>query len=68
MAVSRKRKGHNKRIQKRKVQLKSAQSAMQKLMNDAMKTQIDEMKKKMEEESGSTQTNETTEIIPTQPE
>lgn len=59
MSKSRKRKGHNQRIQKRNQKIKAQQSAMQKLMNDAMLAQIEEMKKKMEAESGSTQPLET---------
>jgi hypothetical protein len=55
MAKSKQRKGHGKRIQARKVQEKAAQNYMQKLFNEAMKTQIEELKKKDVEDSGTTE-------------
>lgn len=61
MATSKKRggaKAHRKRIQQRNVEIKAEQSALQKLMNESMKKQIEELKKKYESESGSTQTTE----------
>ena len=47
-------KAHRKKVTTRNQQIKSEQSAMQKLMNEAMKTQIAELKKKYEAESGAT--------------
>jgi len=48
-------KAHRKKVQSRNQKLKAEQSAFQKLMNESMKTQIEELKKKYEQESGSTQ-------------
>jgi hypothetical protein len=39
-------KAHRKKVETRNQQIKAEQSAMQKLMNEAMKTQIEELKKK----------------------
>jgi hypothetical protein len=47
-------KAHRKKIEARNQGIKAEQSAMQKLMNQAMKTQIEELKKKYEAESGAT--------------
>jgi hypothetical protein len=58
MAKSRKRggeKAHRKRIQKRNLAIKSQQNAMQKLFNESMKLQIEELRKKYESESGKTE-------------
>jgi cytochrome c-type biogenesis protein CcmE len=54
MAKSKQRKGHSKRINARKVQAKAAQNYMQKLFNEAMKAQIEELKKESEN-SGTTE-------------
>lgn len=57
MATSKKRggaKAHRKRVQSRNQQIKSEQNAMQKLFNESMRMQIEELKKKEEAESGST--------------
>jgi len=45
---------HRKKVEARNQGIKAAQSAMQKLMNESMKTQISELKKKYEAESGAT--------------
>jgi hypothetical protein len=47
-------KAHKKKVEARNQQIKSEQSAMQKLMNEAMRTQIEELKKKYQAESGAT--------------
>jgi len=47
-------KAHRKKVEARNQGIKAAQSAMQKLMNESMKTQISELKKKYEAESGAT--------------
>ena len=47
-------KAHRKKVETRNQGIKAEQSAMQKLMNEAMKTQISELKKKYEAESGAT--------------
>jgi hypothetical protein len=54
MPKSKQRKGHSKRINARKVQAKAAQNYMQKLFNEAMKAQIEELKKESEN-SGTTE-------------
>jgi hypothetical protein len=54
MPKSKQRKGHSKRINARKVQEKAAQNYMQKLFNEAMKAQIEELKKESEN-SGTTE-------------
>lgn len=48
-------KAHRKRVEVRNQKLKSAQSKMQKLFNEAMQKEIEELKKKMEEDSGTTE-------------
>jgi hypothetical protein len=61
MGTSKKRggaKAHRKRVQARNTNLKAEQSAMQKLLTESMKKQIEEMKKKYESESGATQNPE----------
>jgi hypothetical protein len=58
MPASRKRggaKAHRKRIQKTNDNRKAQQSAAQKLFNEAMMAQIEELKKKYESESGKTE-------------
>ena len=58
MGTSKKRggaKAHRARVSKRNVQMKQQESAMQKLFNEQMKIQIEELKKKYEAESGTTQ-------------
>jgi len=47
-------KAHKKKVETRNQILKAEQSAMQKLMNESMRTQIEELKKKYEAESGAT--------------
>ena len=47
-------KAHRKKVEQRNQQIKAEQSAMQKLMNEAMKQQIEELKKKYDAESGTT--------------
>jgi hypothetical protein len=47
-------KAHRKKVQARNAEVKSRQNAMQKLFNEAMKAQIEELKKK-EEMSGMTE-------------
>ena len=48
-------KAHRKKIENRNNQVKAQQSAMQKLFNEAINAQIDELKKKNEETSGQTE-------------
>jgi hypothetical protein len=58
MPQSKKRGGaraHRKKIENRNKAVKAQQSAMQKLFNEAMKAQIEELKKKHEETSGQTE-------------
>lgn len=57
MPASRKRKGHNKRIQKRKDDMKIVQNMYQKMFNEAMMAQIEELKK--QQVSGDTETQQT---------
>lgn len=55
MGTSKKRggaKAHKKRVDARNQQVKNQQNAMQKFMNESMKRQIEEMRKKYESESG----------------
>lgn len=61
MATSKKRggaKSHRKRVSNRNQKINAEKSAMQKLMNEAMKKQIEELKKKYESQSGETKTSE----------
>ena len=46
MAKSKQRKGHREKIATRNLEIKKRESAMQKLFSEAMKTQIEELKKK----------------------
>jgi hypothetical protein len=58
MGTSKKRggaKAHRKRVSARNQMVKAEQSAMQKLMNESMKLQIEELRKKYEAESGKTE-------------
>jgi len=48
-------KSHRKKVEKRNQEVKAQQTAMQKLFNEAMKAQIEELKKKSEEVSGMTE-------------
>ena len=47
-------KSHRKKVEARNNNLKAQQNAMQKLMTESMRTQIEELKKKYEAESGAT--------------
>ena len=61
MAKSKKRggeKAHRKKVATRNQMVKAQESAMQKLMNESIKQQIEELKKKYEAESGDTKTPE----------
>lgn len=61
MAKAKKRggaKAHRKRVNVRNQQLKAEASAMQKFLNESMKNQIEELRKKYEAESGATQNPE----------
>jgi hypothetical protein len=58
MPTSKKRGGaktHRKKVEARNNKLNAAKSAMEKLFNEAMKTQIEELKKKSESFSGDTE-------------
>lgn len=58
MPVSKKRGGakkHRSKVESRNQVAKAQQSAMQKLFTESMKAQIEEMKKKAEAESGTTE-------------
>jgi hypothetical protein len=50
-----KKKEHRKKVETRNQRLKAEKSAMQKLFNDVMKKQIEELQKKHEAESGTTE-------------
>lgn len=58
MPKSKQRKGHKQKVQQRNKEAKAQASAMQKLFTEAMKTQIEELKKQYEAESGKTDSNE----------
>lgn len=61
MGTSKKRggaKAHRKRVAKRNTEIKAQQNAIQKLFQESMKRQIEELKKKHEAESGATQNPE----------
>ncbi len=45
-------KAHRKKVEARNQKIKSQQSAMQKLFNDSMKKQMEELQKKYEAEKG----------------
>ena len=47
-------KSHRSRIAKRNVKIKQQESAMQKLFNESMRLQIEEMKRRQESLSGET--------------
>lgn len=49
-------KSHRNRVRQRNSKMKAEASAMQKLFNESIKMQIEEMKKKQEAESGDTKT------------
>jgi len=51
-------KAHRKKVASRNEKVSAQQSAMQTLMNESIKQQIEEMKKKYEAESGDTKTSE----------
>jgi hypothetical protein len=58
MGTSKKRggaKAHRKRVAARNQEISAQRSAMQKLMNESMKKQIEEMRKKYDAESGNTE-------------
>lgn len=58
MGTSKKRggaKAHRKRVAARNQEITAQRSAMQKLMNESMKMQIEELKKKYEAETGKTE-------------
>lgn len=58
MGASKKRggaKAHRKRVASRNQEVSAQRSAIQKLMNESMKMQIEELKKKYEAESGKTE-------------
>jgi len=48
-------KAHRKKVDSRNDKIKRQETAMQKLFNEAMQKQIEELKKKAEESSGLTQ-------------
>ena len=50
-----KKKEHRKKVAARNQKIKAEQSAMQKFMNESMKKQIEDLRKKYEAESGTTQ-------------
>lgn len=50
-----KKKEHRKKVEARNQRLKAEASVMQKLFNDLMKKQIEELQKKHEAESGTTE-------------
>jgi hypothetical protein len=61
MSKSKKRggaKAHRKRVEKRNNQISAERSAMQKFMDESIRRQIEEMKKKYEAESGATENNQ----------
>ena len=51
-------KAHRRKVAVRNEKVNAHQSAMQMLMNESIKTQIEELKKKYEAESGDTKTPE----------
>jgi uncharacterized protein len=63
MAKSKKRggeKAHRKRVQKRNQSIKAVASAYQKLFDETMRKQLEELQKKYAAESGDTQSDVTT--------
>lgn len=58
MATARKRggaKAHRKKVQQRNQQISAEKSALQKIMDESLRRQIEELKKKYDSESGTTQ-------------
>ena len=56
MAKSKQRKGHREKIATRNLEIKKRESAMQKLFTEAMKKQVEELRRQREVEmSGDTQ-------------
>jgi hypothetical protein len=53
--MGKKDKEHRKKVAARNERIKIEQNAMQKFMNESMKRQIEDLKKKYEAESGTTQ-------------
>ena len=53
--MGKKDKEHRKKVAARNQKIKAEQSAMQKFMNESMKRQIEDLRKKYESESGTTQ-------------
>ena len=53
--MGKKDKEHKKKVLARNQRLKSEEASMKRLFTESMKTQIEEMKKKYEAESGTTQ-------------
>ena len=61
MGTSKKRggaKAHRKRVQSRNVKITAERNAMQKLMDESMRMQIEELRKAYESKTGNTQTPE----------
>ena len=50
-----KKKEHRKKVEARNQRLKAEKSAMQKMFNEVMKKQVEELQKKHESESGTTE-------------
>jgi hypothetical protein len=53
--MGKKTKEHRKKVAARNLKIKAEQSAMQKFMNESMKRQLEDLKKRYEAESGTTQ-------------
>ena len=65
MAKSKKRggeKAHRKRVENRNKIVKAKENAIQKLFNESMKSQIEEMRKNYESQSGDTENVELNEV------
>ena len=57
--MSKRKKEHRKKVEARNQRIKSQQSSMQKLFNDSMKTQLEELQKQYEtEKKGIVDTNQ----------
>lgn len=54
-------KAHRKRVQKRNEKLKAVQNAYQKLFDETMRKQLEELQKKYQAESGNTESDSTIE-------
>jgi hypothetical protein len=52
--MGKKDKEHRKKVAARNIKLKAEQSAMQKFMNESMKRQLEDLKKRYDAESGTT--------------